>query len=260
MLEGAPETPREIGRLYLPRSLDGAGALTRESVSDGTGVGAVAGFAWAVAFDSELGEVDNAALVQHVGGLGWTQGDVRADRAELGGLIAQLRRAGSGRVRLLTDCLAMALLARWAERAPTTAILRHEHRVLLLEWRALVKAREEMEREATERGEAGSWLPVELGWIRGHTGRSDGPMTAQDWCDRAAPEAARTAEMRWDAPASEYEATFMLWDAAWNRPVWGGWRTLIRRRMMDGLRARLLDADRTESECGTWLRLRSRWF
>ena len=44
-------------------------------------------------------------------------------------------------VRLVSDCLAMLLLLRWAITASLARVLEHEHRGLLLEWRKLLATR-----------------------------------------------------------------------------------------------------------------------
>ena len=76
---------------------------------------------------------DDAAVGRGI--LGYALGPARSDRAELAGLVLQLRLApkGAGTVRLVSDCLAMLFLVRWASTASQQRVLKHVHRGLLLE-------------------------------------------------------------------------------------------------------------------------------
>jgi hypothetical protein len=90
----------------------------------------------------------------------------------------------------------MLLLVRWASDAPYQRILMHEHRGLLLEWRALVAMR-------------GS--PPLLGWMRGNARRQDPPYLIQDYCDRVAPLGAAL-------PPDERGISSPI--LVWNRQLW----------------------------------------
>ena len=206
----APVCPSGPEARYLEPPLIGPDCpLDYESCSDGTGGSAVSAFGMAVTHCLEDPEAVGMGL------LGFALGPPRSDRAELGGLVAQLRRAPlSGVVRLVSDCLAMLLLVRWARGASYPQILMHEHRGLLLEWRALLAQRDS---------------PPLLGWMRGHARRRDPPYLIQDYCDRVAPLAAALPVDTDDRPALA-EPVFTLWDARTDAPVREGWASIVARR------------------------------
>ena len=80
------------------------------SVSDGTGGGTVSGFAVRVVY-YEFGSEGRL-------GVGWARGRVRSDKAELAGLVQQLRWAPDREgVWLASDCNAMLTLIEKARRA-----------------------------------------------------------------------------------------------------------------------------------------------
>jgi hypothetical protein len=127
---------RPLDPSALPPGMVDPEILSYESVSDGTGSGLFSGFAVASTRD-----LSGAPLLARVG---WTRGPCRSDRAELAALVAQLRLApATGLVRLVSDCLAMLLLLQWAERTSADRVMRHEHRVLLREWRRLLAERQD---------------------------------------------------------------------------------------------------------------------
>ena len=150
------------------------------------------------------------------GVLGYALGPARSDRAELAGLVLQLRLAprGTGTVRLVSDCLAMLFLVRWASTASLQRVLEHEHRGLLLEWRDLLRLH--------------TATPF-LGWMRGHADRKEHPYLVQDWCDRAAPFTAK-GPTDLDRRAAAAEPVFTLWDKRSGSPVYGGWASIIAQR------------------------------
>ena len=190
-----------------------------ESLTDGTGAGH-GGFAFMVTLD-ERGALDASSargLDERLAEVGWTAAPPRPDRAELAGLVHQLRRAPNrAGVRLVSDCLSMLLLVRWAGAAPLDKILRHEHRGLLLEWRRLLALRD---------------FPPLLGWMRGHTERREWPYPAQIACDSAAAWTSKHApeEEAWGKHVPTEEAVFVLWDEVTDRPLLGGWASAIQAR------------------------------
>ena len=137
--------------------------LTYESMSDGTGGGKAAGFAWQVTLDLENPK-------QHLyREAGRAVGLVRADTSELAGMVRQLQKAPDRPgVRLCSDCNGVLLMIYRARTMRPQRVLRHAQRVLLREWLEL---------------EAGRKYAVRLGWVRGHTEREDFPFAAQRWCD-----------------------------------------------------------------------------
>ena len=221
--EGAFPSPTVSGRYKVaPEHVEADGrciTVTYESVTDGTGSGH-GGFAFKVTLD-EQGAPDAGSaseLSARLEEVGWTAAPPRSDRAELAGLVHQLRRAPdrSG-VRLLSDCLSMLLLAQWSGTAPLDKIFGHEHRGLLLEWRRLLSTREH--------------APL-LGWLRGHTERCEWPYPAQIACDSAAAWTSSHApeDEAWSRSVPSEEATFVLWDDLTDRPVLGGWASAIQAR------------------------------
>ena len=215
----APQPPSWAESSYgadPPVATDGS-AIAYESCADGTGGSKVSAFALAVTHDV-TNEADDAG--ERRGKLGYALGPARSDRAELAGLVLQLLLAPMTpvTVRLVSDCLAMLLLLRWAITASLARVLEHEHRGLLLEWRRLLAARKT----------AGAALPF-LGWMRGHAVRQDHPYPVQDWCDRAAPLAA-LAPPDTDFRPAEAEPVFTLWDKRSGTPVYGGWASILEQR------------------------------
>ena len=214
-----PSTPGQYSEAPQHEVVGGSSiTVTYESMTDGTGSGH-GGFAFKVTLDSRgrLDENSDQELGAHLEEVGWTAAPPRSDRAELAGLIHQLSRAPDQvGVRLLSDCLSMLLLARWASSASLDKILGHEHRGLLLEWRRLCAQRDH---------------PPLLGWVRGHTNRQEWPYPAQIACDAAA---AWTAEHgpdeAWQKTVPKEEATFVLWDDVADRPLLGGWASAIQSR------------------------------
>ena len=210
---GAPACPSgpEVG--YEESPLDGSdNPIPYESCSDGTGGVSVSAFGMAITHCVDDPEAVGRGL------LGYALGPPRSDRAELAGLVAQLRNAPrSGIIRLVSDCLAMLLLVRWAVRAAYPQILMHEHRGLLLEWRELVAARDS--------------LPL-LGWMRGHARRVDHPYRVQDYCDRVAPLGA-DLPLDTDGRPSRAEPMFTLWDVRTSAPVREGWASIVRSRSVE---------------------------
>ena len=207
---GAPVCPTgpEVG--YEESPLDGSdNPIPYESCSDGTGGVSVSAFGMAITHCVDDPEAVGRGL------LGYALGPPRSDRAELAGLVAQLRNAPrNGIIRLVSDCLAMLLLVRWAVRAAYPQILMHEHRGLLLEWRELVARRDS--------------LPL-LGWMRGHARRTDHPYRLQDYCDRVAPLGA-DLPLDTDGRPSRAEPMFTLWDVRTSSPVREGWASIVRSR------------------------------
>ena len=188
-----------------------------ELVSDGTGGGKAAGWAWATAWDGRAEEYTSQAPRE----AGWVPGEADSARSELGGLVRMagevLRVAAARRhtdtplrlARLVTDCEGARDAATWAETATTGKVLRHKNRVLLLEWRELARLLKE------------EGVTVVIGWMKGHTDRKDWPFPVQTWCDEHAVVANTRGEQlaeerrlpsRWDSP-------FMLWDEAEKAPV-----------------------------------------
>ena len=198
-------------------ALDGH-PLAYESVSDGTGGRKVSAFAIAITH-----HLEDPTAVGH-GTLGFALGPPRSDRAELAGLLTQLRLSPrTGHIRLVSDCLAMLLLLRWASTTSLPKILVHEHRGLLLEWRELLRFRTS---------------PPLLGWMRGHAARRDAPYLIQDYCDRAAPHAV-PASPDCDHRAAEAEPVFTLWDRRTGAPIREGWTTAVDERSRELLQLRI---------------------
>lgn len=192
--------------------------LAYESVSDGTGGRKVSAFAIAITH-----HLEDPSAVGH-GTLGFALGPPRSDRAELAGLLTQLRLSPrTGHIRLVSDCLAMLLLLRWASTTSLPKILVHEHRGLLLEWRELLRFRTS---------------PPLLGWMRGHAARRDAPYLIQDYCDRAAPHAV-PASPDCDHRAAEAEPVFTLWDRRTGAPIREGWATAVDERSRELLQLRI---------------------
>jgi hypothetical protein len=216
-----------------------AAIVSYESTSDGTGV-APGGFALTVTLDSEGGLApDGVSQLRDLCEVGWTAAPPRPDRAELAGLIRQLQvapdRPGA---RLTSDCLAMLLLVQWATTAPVGRLMQHEHRCLLLEWRAVLRDRA---------------FPPALGWIRGHASRLDWPFPAQAACDAAAAKVGSRlpADEAWRREVPKDESLFVLWDARTDRPILGGWAAAIASRSAERARAAAIAS--TRSGGGAWL-------
>ena len=184
--EGLPQLVRKPGDstgYALAPEVDGD-LLELELVSDGTGGGRTAGLAWASTWS--VGQEGGEEGVEEVRGTGWVPGEAGSDRSELGGLVqmlrevcrvARARRAAGKRLRvarLVTDCEGARDAAEWAVSAPMGKVLTHKNRVLLLEWRGRM-------REAVELG-----VQVSIGWMKGHTDRTDWPYPVQAWCDEFA--------------------------------------------------------------------------
>ena len=227
------------------------GEVQLELVSDGTGGGNAAGWAWATAWDGRAEEETREAARE----AGWVPGEADSARSELGGLVrmaAEVMRVAATRrhtdnplklARLVTDCEGARDAALWAERAPTGKVLRHKNRVLLLEWR-------ELARQLREEG-----VTVVIGWMKGHTDRVDWPYPVQAWCDEQAVVAnglqaqlatERQRPSRWDTP-------FLLWDESRKEPVWGGWGQEATRRSAEEQRQQ---AAVGESPVAAWMRWR----
>ena len=214
--DAPPCLDRDAGYLPGEEPAPAGLPLDYESCSDGTGGQCVSAFAIAITHHLE----DPEAVGR--GTLGYALGPPRSDRAELAGLLTQLRLAPrTGRIRLVSDCLAMLLLLRWASSAPLPKILVHEHRGLLLEWRDLLRFQA---------------APPLLGWMRGHAARMDAPYLIQDFCDRSAPFAV-PATPDTDHRAAEAEPVFTLWDRRSGMPVREGWSTIVQTRSTELLRA-----------------------
>ena len=102
-----------------------------------------------------------------------------------------------------------------------------------------------------------------MGWTKGHSGRTDGPLAAQDWCDRAATEADRAlasgleVDDQEDMCASRYDTPFLLIDGESRKPIWGGWKSEITKRARERLKDKVMGDEK--SECSRWLRIRERW-
>ena len=178
--------------------------LTYESMSDGTGGGKSAGFAWQVTLDLEKPK-------QHLyREAGRAVGLVRADTSELAGMVRQLQKAPDRPgVRLCSDCNGVLLMIYRARKMRPQRVLRHAQRVLLREWLEL---------------EAGRKYQVRLGWVRGHTEREDFPFAAQRWCDDNALYCARAEAT---PTISLADGRFVLLNQA-DQPVLGSWKVALR--------------------------------
>ena len=256
---GLPQLVRKPGDstgYALAPEIDGD-LLELELVSDGTGGGRTAGLAWASTWS--VGQEGGEEGVEEVRGTGWVPGEAGSDRSELGGLVQMLRevcRVARGRraagkrlrvARLVTDCEGARDAAEWAVSAPMGKVLTHKNRVLLLEWRGRM-------REAVELG-----VQVSIGWMKGHTDRTDWPYPVQAWCDEFAVAANAggedvEGEARW---LSQWEAPFVLWDEREQRPVWSGWNQELARRLRAEAASRARGSDSLAAE---WMRLRASGF
>ena len=178
--------------------------LTYESMSDGTGGGKAAGFAWQVTLDLENPK-------QHLyREAGRAVGLVRADTSELAGMVRQLQKAPDRPgVRLCSDCNGVLLMIYRARTMRPQRVLRHAQRVLLREWLEL---------------EAGRKYAVRLGWVRGHTEREDFPFAAQRWCDDNALLCAREEV---EPVISMADGRFVLLNQE-DQPVLGSWKVALR--------------------------------
>ena len=178
--------------------------LTYESMSDGTGGGKAAGFAWQVTVDLENPD-------QHLyREAGRAVGLVRADTSELAGMVRQLQKAPDRPgVRLCSDCNGVLLMIYRARTLRPQRVLRHAQRVLLREWLEL---------------EAGRKYAVRLGWARGHTAREDFPFAAQRWCDDNALLCAREEV---NPVISMADGRFVLLNQE-DQPVLGSWKVALR--------------------------------
>ena len=178
--------------------------ITYESVSDGTGLGTTAGFAWQVTVDIRHAK---RPLYREVG---WAQGLARCDTAELAGMVQQLRSApDQPGVRLCSDCNGVLLMIERARLSRPQTLVRHAQRALLREWLHLESQRA---------------FPVQLGWVRGHTHRVAIPYVAQRWCDAAAPKEAFNAHD--PRHISVHDGRFVLTDQQ-GYTVQGGWKAAI---------------------------------
>ena len=85
------------------------------------------------------GEMDSNGRL----GVGWANGRVRSDKAELAGLVQQLRWAPDRKgVLLASGCNAMLTLIEKPRKAEGRFLWQHEpeHRTLLREWRIIWRA------------------------------------------------------------------------------------------------------------------------
>ena len=178
--------------------------ITYESVSDGTGLGTTAGFAWQITVDLRH---PKKAMYREVG---WAQGLSRSDTAELAGMVQQLRRApDQAGVRLCSDCNGVLLMIERARTSRPQTVVRHAQRALLREWLHLESQR---------------LHPVQLGWVRGHTTRTAIPYLAQQWCDAAAPKEANNVHD--PRHISVHDGRFVLTDSQ-GYTVQGGWKAAV---------------------------------
>ena len=81
--------------------------------------------------------------------------------------------------------------------------------------------------------------------MRGHADRKEHPYLIQDWCDRAAPFAAKGPKDLDFRPAAA-EPVFTLWGKRSGSPVYGGWASMIAQRSTELLLCKER-ATRTES-------------
>ena len=215
------EAARALGASYL-------------SVSDGTGGGPVSGFAVRVVYD----EMQSTGRL----GIGWARGRVRSDKAELAGLIQQLRWAPDRpNVWLASDCNAMLSLLEKARTASAQFVWQHEHRTLLREWLSMEHTRQH---------------EVTLKWVKGHTTRTDEPYEAQRECDTAAGKAAELARgVDTTMRASSFEGNFVLLNER-RQPVEGSWKKAAKARAQALALETFQRADRAEA---TWSRLTGRF-
>jgi hypothetical protein len=185
--------------------------LSYESTSDGTSI-YPGGFALTVTLDTKGRlSADGSTALRETCLVGWYAAPPAPDRAELAGIVSQLRLCPDAPdARIAADCLAMLLLAFWACSASPRQIMAHEQRVLLREWRALLRAR--------------THGRPSMGWMRGHAARNDWPYPAQAACDRAATRVHECLPPNedWRREVPTDEALFVLWDWRADRPVLGG--------------------------------------
>ena len=95
--------------------------------------------------------------------------------------------------------------------------------------------------------------------MKGHTARVEWPYPVQAWCDEFAVVANNGgAEVEEAArELSKWEAPFVLWDEREQRPVWGGWKQELTRRLSAEAASR---ACRSDSLAAEWMRLRASAF